>query len=254
MEVMYTKKMKPFPNPPIREAIFDIRVVLSLEVSLENLASYQEGIKERFPIKEERVNWESGLQLKPGSVPEIIPPSGGAYGFFFRSEKEKKIVQARRDGFTFNKLKPYEKWEVFFAEARELWQHYLEVVKPSQVTRVALRYINCIEIPLPIKEFKEYILTIPEIAPGIPQSLNRFFMQLVIPKNEIEAIANVTVTIDPVKPEKDILPLILDIDVFRNIALPPSDPKIFEIMTELREYKNLIFVSSVTSKCKELFK
>ena len=184
--------MQPYKNPPIKEALLDIRVKLPAETTLGTLATFQDKIKGRFPIKEERVNWESGLQIKPGSVPEIIPPSGGAYGFFFRSETDKKIVQARRDGFTFNKLKPYDKWEIFCAEGKELWNHYLQVAKPVKVTRLAVRYINRIELPLPIKDFKEYLLTTPEIASGIPQGIAKFFMQAVIPKEDIGAAANIT--------------------------------------------------------------
>jgi uncharacterized protein (TIGR04255 family) len=54
------------------------------------------------------------------------------------------------------------------------------VARPTKVTRIAVRYVNRIEIPAGV-DFKEYILTGPEIAHGIPQTLDNFFMRLEIP-------------------------------------------------------------------------
>ena len=70
---------------------------------------------------------------------------------------------------------------------------------PKKVIRLGLRYINRIEIPLPMRDFKDYILTVPEIAPGVPQGLERFFMRLVIPSDEAQAVAVVTQSMEPGK-------------------------------------------------------
>ena len=245
--------MTPYPNPPIREALLDIRTIIPPGTDLQIFASYQEKVKDRFPVKEDRFIWGGGFQFKPGSAPEIVAPSGGPYGFSFRSSVGNKIVQARKDGFTFNKLRPYENWDVFQPEAKTLWEHFVDVVKPKSVSRLALRYINCIEIPLPIGSFKEYLLTVPEVAEGMPQGLAKFFMQLVVPKDISGAIANITETMEPINTERNILPFILDIDVYRNVNFDPADEKIWGMFDELRGYKNLIFKKSVTPKCEELF-
>lgn len=245
--------MKPFPNPPIREALLDIRTQLPDEVMLEGLSSFHEKIKEQFPKKEKRFSWEGSFQLKPGSAPEMIQPSGGPHGFFFKSEDEQKIVQARKDGFTFNQLRPYKNWDVFKPEAKKLWEHYVAIAKPTNVTRLALRYINCIEMPLPLKDFKEYVLTGPEIAKDIPQELANFFIQLVIPKGETGIVANITETMESINLEKKRLPFIFDIDVYKNVNLSAGNQKIWEIFDELRDYKNFIFTKSITKKCEILF-
>ena len=46
-------------------------------------------------------------------------------------------------------------------------------------------------------DFKEYILTIPDIAPALPQSLSGFFMQLHIPQVDIDALAVLNVAMVP---------------------------------------------------------
>ena len=165
-----------FPNAPIVEALLDIRVELTENITPKIMEEFHEKVKERFSEKQPRISFQAGLKVSSEGTAAALPTSGGVDGYLFQSTHEKKIVQARLDGFTFNKLKPYNKWELFRDEARELWDIYFQISNPVKITRIALRYINRIEIPLPMKNFKEYILTVPEIAPKLPQVLDHFFI------------------------------------------------------------------------------
>ena len=185
-----------FNNPPIVEALIDIRVELSPEVTLEAIARFHDKVKGEFPDKQSRMSWKSDFQLKPGTVPEVSTLSGGPDGHLFHPADKSKIVQARLDGFTFNKLRPYQKWELFRDEAKKLWGYYLEVAKPKQITRLAVRYINRIELPFPFSQLQEYILTVPQVAAGLPQGMSQFLMQIVIPNTVIGAQAVITETIE----------------------------------------------------------
>jgi len=242
-----------FPNAPITEALLDIRAQLPREIDLKKLEVFHENIKPRFPDKKQRISFETGFQLSPEKPPVPLPASAGVYGYMFSSPNDTKVVQARLDGFTFNKLKPYENWERFFSEAQGLWANYLEIAKPEKVTRIALRYINRIEIPLPIKDFKEYILTVPEIAPNLPQGIARLFMQISIPNSEIQATAVITEAMENITAIQK-LPFIFDIDVFQEILCSANAPEIWERFKKLRVFKNDIFFKSITEKTKELFK
>lgn len=241
-----------FPNAPITEALLDIRVVLPEDVKLAKLETFQDLVKVRFPERQERISFATDFKLSREGI-ETSPTSGGPDGYLFRSSVEKKIVQARFDGFTFNKLKPYENWALFSSEARELWDLYFQLTNPIKITRITLRYINKIEIPLPMKDFKEYILTVPEIAPKLPQGLANFFMRLEIPNPDIETTAIITQTMEnPTKDQK--LPLIFDIDVFQDKPYLSNKAEIWEQFEKLRSFKNDIFFNSITEKTKELFK
>jgi uncharacterized protein (TIGR04255 family) len=162
-------------------------------------------------------------------------------------------VQARLDGFTFNRLKPYKDWESLRDEARKLWQHYTQIASPKNITRVALRYINRIEIPLPMRDFKDYILTIPEIAPGLPQGLANLFMRLIIPVPAMNASAIVTEAFDPPAASSSVLPFIVDIDVSCEALFDVDAVEVWETFEKLRELKNEIFFKSITDRAKELF-
>ncbi|MBI5409315.1 MAG: TIGR04255 family protein [Nitrospirae bacterium] len=242
-----------FPNAPITEALLDIRAELASEVNIERLDSFHELIKERFPEKKQRISTAVGFRLSSEGTTITLPSSGGPDGFFFRSPRENKIVQARLDGFTFNKLKPYEDWNKFSSEARSLWDFYLKQFNPKKIIRIALRYINRIEVPLPIKDFSEYILTNPEVAPKLSQSVSHFFMQIALPNPGIQASAMITQTMEP-PTENQILPLIFDIDVFKEKIYIDNKEEIWGDFENLHVFKNEIFFNSITDKTKELFK
>lgn len=243
-----------FKKAPITEALIDIQVVLPEETTLEKLASFHELVKDSFPLKEERIIITGSFKASPGNLPTPdISSESRIDGYRFRSPETNKIVQARLDGFTFNKLKPYENWDVFSAEARKLWNMYSELAKPIKVKRIALRYINRIEIPLPIKDFKEYILNAPEISPKLPQLLDHFFMRVAIPYHEIEATAVITETIDK-QVTSQYLPIIFDIDVFKEHLYKIDDVDIWQDFEKLRKLKNDIFFNSLTDIAKEMFK
>lgn len=239
-----------YRNAPITEAIFDLRVTLPASTAIADLEAAYDRLGGSFPdmkIRKESTlrlettgeSWGGGFSSKPVKV-------------LFQDEQGKRVVQFGLDGFTFNMLKPYSNWEDFLEQARARWKTYIEVAKPVNIKRLALRYVNRIEIPLPLKNFNEYLLTIPEIAGGLPQGLAAFFMRLVIPHEDKQMQANIIQTMHDAT-EEGKLPLLFDIDVYREILIEPDSPDLWDIMQKLREYKNRVFRESLTEKCKELF-
>jgi uncharacterized protein (TIGR04255 family) len=170
----------------------------------------------------------------------------------FVSRDGRQIVQARLDGFTFNRLRPYQSWARFREEARAHWERYRSLARPETITRVALRYINRIEVPVSARDFKEYLLTTPEIAPGLSQGLAGFFMRIVIPLDSFGCTAIVTETME--EPKSGRLPLILDIDVFVEEALAPDAEEVWQVLETLRAAKNEVFFKSITPRTRELFR
>jgi uncharacterized protein (TIGR04255 family) len=191
------------------------------------------------------------VQLSPDGV-ELQTKAAGPDGFLFTSADGRQIVQARLDGFTLNRLRPYVSWEALREEAREHWQRYRTIVDPEAVTRIALRYINRLEIPVTVTDFKQYVRIVPEIAPGLPQGLAAFLMRLVVPMERFESTAIITETMEAPKDER--LPFIVDIDVFVERPFSPDDGMIWEVFERLRACKNTVFFESVTEHAKELFR
>ena len=241
-----------FFKAPITEALIDIRASLSAGTSLETLARFQEPIRERYPNRRERRSWEGMVQMEPGGAVEMRQRAGGIDGYTFVSADGRQLVQAHLDGFTFNRLRPYVAWSAFRDEAREHWEKYRDLARPEGVSRIALRFINRIEIPTTATDFKEYVLTTPEIAPGLPQGLAGFLMRLIIPMERFESTVIVTETIEPIR--EDVMPFILDIDAFVEKPFRPDSSEIWETFETLRASKNTVFFESVTDRAKELFR
>jgi uncharacterized protein (TIGR04255 family) len=241
------------PNAPITEAVLDIRTGVPEPVTLDDLAKFGGRIEKRYPVRQVRHSWAGEVQINPETGPTVKPAKTGPDGYRFDSSDRRQVVQVWRDGFSYSRLKPYQQWESFQAEARDLWQHYVAVAKPEKVTRFALRYINRIHLPLPISDFKDWLLTAPEIAPELPQKLSTFFFRVVISDDERQATAIITQAIEDKSDQVGTIPLIFDIDVFRQGAFPTEPSKLWPLFESLRQLKDEIFFKSITDSTKELF-
>ena len=124
-------------------------------------------------------------------------------------------------------------------------------MKPESVTRAALRYINRLDLPLPLKDFKDYLRTVPEVSPSLPQGLSGFFMQLHIPQEDLDALAVINETIVPPR-KPDTVSVILDIDLFKekNLGLDEA----WSMFDRFHVRKNEIFEGCITDRARELFK
>ena len=150
-------------------------------------------------------------------------------------------------------MAPYNDWDSFVIEAKKIWSLYKKTAKPTKITRIAVRYINKIDLPLPVKDFKDYLRTYPEVSTDLPQELSSFFIQLQIPLSDIKSTLILTQTIvEPTK--KDVVSIVLDIDIFRIDAVPQEDSNMWKTFEVFRQKKNMIFESCITDKTQELFK
>jgi len=245
---------KVLSKAPITEAILDIKAKLPDGVDLSIFDEFQEKIKTRFEDRKTKRSLKAEFKFLPGKDESSpIVPEEKVEGFMYISKADNKIVQAGLGGFTFNKLNPYEDWIKFHSEARELWELYNKITKPTSVDRISLRYINRIEIPLPLGDFSEYILTNPTVAPKLSQALSHFLMRIEIPNDGIQALAIITETMQP-QTESEKLPLIFDIDVIKVFNYTEKEPEMWQDFNLLRQFKNEIFFNSITDKTKELFK
>jgi uncharacterized protein (TIGR04255 family) len=208
-----------YANAPITEAILEIRVRQAAGISVNELLRCHAGEEKNYPV-------QKGLNVGVGHFEVGARVSAAAaaqhVGFLFASGDEKQVYQARLDGFSISRLAPYESWESFRDEARRLWTVYRQAVKPVRVERIAVRYVNRLDLPGPRVELKDYLRTSPEIAAGLPQSLDGFFMQLQLPVEDIRArlLLNETI-ITP--PNPGIVAVVLDIDLFRSEDLPQGE-------------------------------
>lgn len=234
-------------NAPITEGLIEIRVVPSQEVkSAFQIETLFESLRGRYPDK--KLQQEFRVEILSGP-PYQEKKESRFIGYKLTSKDERQVVQAWLDRMTCSRLKPYETWENLLAETQSIWKEYAEVVKPETITRVATRFINTIEIPLPFGDFNEFLTSSPSIPPKLPQALSSFFTRVVIPEPKTGAVAIVTQSLESaVSPTA--APVLLDIDVFVERQFESLDD-VWATLGKLREIKNQIFFESVTDKALE---
>lgn len=237
-----------YPKSPIREAVFDIRID-SLNISSpKDLKKIQQFVVNEFPTEEEIYKGNITLQqleskeIEAKGTKEIV-------GYMYLSEDRTRQIQVRTDGFTLNILKPYETWEKHFETFITHWKNYQKLFSPN-ITRIATRFINKIEIPLNFDSFQDYVTNIPPIPDCLPQVIMNFFMQIQVPYHDDKKNIVITETVEPV--ENDILPFILDIDVFQAVGLDNSIESIEKNFNQIRDIKNMIFESCITDQTRTL--
>jgi uncharacterized protein (TIGR04255 family) len=240
------------PNAPITEALIDIRIKAKEDFDVAHFLTLHDAISGQYPEKKTRHKWEGRFEFKKGETP-ISAGTEKIDGYIFTSADGKQIFQARIDGFTFNKLKPYDKWETFRDEALRLWELYKDLISP-EIIRVALRFINKIDILLfsqTALDFDDYLTAGPIVPKELPQGISSFLTRVVIHDPEIDAAAIITQAFEQIVDPK-LIPIILDIDVFRQKEVI-SEEEAWQTLEKLRHFKNRIFFASITEKTKELF-
>jgi len=240
-----------YKNAPIQEAVFDIRVNKVSNLDIEYYASLTESVLSEYPQTKRKLQVSGKYRFeKSDFITEHGTPK--EMGVIFTNEKGNKKVQFRKDGFTFNQLRPYTNWDKFSKEAFKYWNIYKNELQPDSINRIALRYINKIDLPL-IDDliFDDYFLNIPQLPSTFVQGYQSLFQRIKAQCSIGDFTANVTSKFD--KPEDNCLPFILDIDVFglRNFSI---EENLNEDFLKIRDNKNKIFESLITDKTRELFK
>lgn len=235
-------------HAPIAEAVIDFRVLRRDDITVREFAhlkrrigaQYDEGalmhsIQARFGI-------DQGKPISPTQVQSAV-------GWIYKTAGT--VAQFRIDGFTFSKLEPYTTWEEVFGEAKRLWNIYLQVARPLEAKRLAVRYINRLRVPGPA-DLREYLEAPPVLPPPIPQAIREFLTRVVV----VDSVRNASaILIQAIEPSLDpaTIQILLDIDAFRDASLPSEDPSLPEIFEQLRALKNEIFFASLTEKTVEMY-
>lgn len=234
-------------NAPITEAIIDFRVRLPGAFEILRLKEAHAQLSADYPTLEEQQVTQQQFEQRLGQPPKLTARSQGVLGYRFRSGDAKSLVQFRRNGFTFNRLKPYPSWDQVFPEACRLWKIYSTVAHPEEISRIAIRFINRIQLPLPNLELPDYLTAPPPLPQGVPQSLSGFLTRVVIQDPETNLAANIVQALEPPLNEQYVS-MILDIDVYQRDVSQLTLKAVLGQFARLREMKNRIFFGSLTEK------
>lgn len=242
--------MSDFPklkNSPIVEAILDVRVSFPKAIEESALSEIHQVFSGAYPQKQD-------VYVYASEQKQISPTSHEFVGYRFRSEDGTEIVQCRKDGFTFNRLKPYSGWQSVFDRASSAWENYLKAFPEGLVTRVALRYINQIFVPEgdPGHVLNEYFRVNLPGPHSVGISHSNFMQQALLHERDTDLSANWIFSYRGKSPDQTKLDFVLDIDVFASDERVKTSavPTLWETM---RGFKNRLFFESITHRGQEFF-
>jgi uncharacterized protein (TIGR04255 family) len=241
-------------NPPIAEAIVDVRIVAEHPIDSQRLVPLRDELREEFPKIDERRQIQGEFRFEAG---KLLPPTvrdTGLHGLWLRSADDARLVQLRSDGFTFNNvgLGSYMGGDALLQEALRLWSRYAAVAAPTAAIRVALRYINRLSLPLVHgDEFTKFLASPPELPEGAPQNISNFLYR-VVAHDEMGATAIVSQKLDGGPPGAPV-PVIIDLDVFFSQEMAPTSDGLRPYLERLRDLKNRTFFALLTEEAVKLY-
>lgn len=246
-------KVRHLENAPVREALIDIQ--FEPRVEFEAINRFAGSLASEFPGQHDM--WEALVGFNVEGAQASANTSHAVIGKRMDTEVNPHVLQCRTSGFTFSRLAPYIEWERLRDDAKRLWCAFASEVGSHTVKRVAVRYINEIKIPLPIKDFGDYLVCPPKVPESLPQAISGFLQRVVIPDEESHCISVVNQLFEglSVLPNgQQAISVILDIDVFRQTEIDSSKvDEIFVMLDALRDQKNRMFFEHLTEPAVEMF-
>jgi len=239
-------------RPPITEALVDFRIVADSNIDADRLRPLINDLRLAFPKHDEKKQFSSEFRIEAGKLLPPVARDLGFHGLWLSSEDGTRIAQFRSDGFTFNNvgLGDYMGGEALFDEALNLWTRYAGFAHPAAVTRLALRYVNRLDLPLNEgDEFERFLVAPPRLPPQAPQRVSSFVSR-VVAHDDTGATAVVTQKLDtPTRP----VPVIIDVDVFFTRDTPVDPEYLRTFLETLRNLKNRCFFALLTDEAVKLY-
>jgi uncharacterized protein (TIGR04255 family) len=253
IEVEVSPAQSHYNHAPITEAIIDLHCELPNSAGLKDLLGVHVRLAESYPKQGElRSITAQFAHFAPGSS---LSSAEQLVGYRFVNNDDNRVALVRLDGLSFSWLAPYDRWESFRTEARRVWEIYSSVLNPTQITRVGVRYVNRIDIPVSPGqgiELDDYFRTGARIAPELPQRLDAYFVRLQLPLSHLKGTLIITQTALPPRSPAT-LSAVLDIDTIVADELV-DEATAWKYVDDLRAEKNLAFEACITDRVRDLIK
>ncbi len=155
----------PYKNPPIEEALVEIRFEpANSDPTLSGKVHEQPDIKTFYNGTPKRALLQT-IQAGPGRLPALalqelvhLPNADGT-----------RLLILGPNVLSISVLRPYDGWEKFRPRVEAAWNALVAVAGPKTATRIGIRYINKIVVPVMEIELGKYLrfgLTVPNGIDG----------------------------------------------------------------------------------------
>lgn len=251
------KKYPTLSKAPIILAIMEIRFSPRPSLKVTDLKSLKGVFKETFPNHSELSSAEIKFSAGGDKTPVSIKNTG-VTGQLFTSADKKHEFNLTIDTFNFKQHGPYGTWEEFKDAGLAAWEKCYQLIEPSATSRISIRYINNIEIPIApdakapqLHFFKTFIANTGSVVNTKP--ISNYFIRYTHPAGDDNIRINFAQELKIGPPGT--FPFIIDIDVLFEKQNSSADIQfISNKLDELREIKNHYFFDNLTEHTYNLIK
>ena len=242
-----------YENPPIQEALCELRFASPGSWGLEAPARLHALLKSSYP-GEPRQQVHTALEVAGGGdhTPTMsVRPS--ATRVVFSSEAGNRLVTVGDSLLSVHVMHPYEGWEAFQRRIGEALDAYVDVTGDRGVRRIGMRYVNRIEIDAHSMDLADYF----HLRALSPRDMDLPVTDLFLKTSGLlndDLSTRVNLIFASVE-GTDSPTFLLDIDVFREYpdeGLPLSETR--RHTSELREIERGAFEGSITDALRRQFK
>lgn len=238
-----------YKYPPIVEAICEFRFSKETHWDPTIPGSVYERIKEQFPIKENKIEQlfnlkadESGLSQNFTSSPRAI----------MLAQDRSSLIQVGQQLLTVNHLKPYVGWEQFRPKIKMAYDTMCGITEVKGIDRMALVYIDRIEIPAKQVRLEEYFKFYPHMGPDLPHEHLNFMIGVEFPYHENRDFCKLQLT-SAMATKKDHLAVLLTTEYYLAKQKSVAPENALEWMEQAHTKVGELFKGCITEKLETLF-
>jgi uncharacterized protein (TIGR04255 family) len=171
------------------------------------------------------------------------------------SENGADIVLLGTSSVAAARLAPYPGWEQFINRFRDDLQRTSGLIKKRPLTRIGVRFINRIDVPVGQHGLFDHATYINGGLSPLPFDHGPFggmaySVSSTIEHEKFGFVLNVAKIVSPLVGRAGLL---VDIEVANQVNLPSQPVDIWAQVDEIRAWKNRIFEALITDRARELF-
>jgi uncharacterized protein (TIGR04255 family) len=242
--------MSQYRNPPIAEAICEFRFSQETKWEPNIHGLIYDKVKDQFPIKESRLDQQIEIKADATGVQQNIKNTGQKTLFF--ANDRLSLIQVGQNLLSINCLKPYPGWSKFKPKIQFAYEIINSVTEIKGIDRMALVYIDKIEIPGETIEMEEYFKFYPHLSNELPQAHSSFFVGCDFPYNNERDICKLQLSSAlPDKKENAAFLLTTEYFLAKKNAIDPENA--LDWMEESHKVVKGLFRGCITEKLEDIF-
>lgn len=253
MSNIKTNEWRTLGNSPITMALFQMKFAKG-DTKLDDFLIHEEQLRESLPYRKDNIEASINFHSSPPLGTSKITGTSNAHiqSYTYLSEDKKSKLIIGEELFTYIDEHPYKGWDTFKPNIRKYIELYASILKDHTISQISLRYINQFifgSFENPTEYFKTLVSTTEE-ENQLPFPLLRYGFKLVfnVPDTEIHSVVNQNLVNDI----SNKYYYLFDIDVVSKKNQIFGTQAILDCIDEIREIKNTIFFTNVTSKTLDL--